>query len=115
MRVPGQSIGLSHRSTKEWFNTKAFSITPPYTFGNGGRDVVVGPGFWDFDFSMAKSWAIPRLGDKTNFQFKWDTYDLLNHPNYNPPDTGVGDSNFGVITSDQGTQRNMMFTGILRF
>lgn len=115
MRVQGQKVRLSHRTVQEWFNTKAFSVTPAYTFGNGGRDVVVGPRFWDFDFSAAKSWSLPRLGEKTNFQFKWDTYDLFNHPNYNPPDTSIGDTNFGKITSDQGTQRSMMFSGILRF
>jgi hypothetical protein len=114
MRVAGQSLRLSHRTIQKWFNTAAVTPTDAYTFGNEGRNTMVGPRFWDFDFSLAKTWAIP-LGEKTSFQFKWDNYNFFNHPRLNQPDLGINDTNFGVINSDDGNPRSMQFSGIIRF
>jgi hypothetical protein len=87
---------VSNPTINEWFNPAAFAAAAPYTYGNGGRDILFGPGFWDFDFALAKNF---RLGERANLQVRVDTYDLLNHPNFGLPNSSVGSASAGVITS----------------
>ena len=42
-------------TVQQWFNTSAFVDNQPLTFGNAGRNIVVGPGYRDFDFSVFKN------------------------------------------------------------
>jgi hypothetical protein len=42
------------------------------------------------------------------FQFRVDFFNLFNHTNYNAPDTGFGDANFGALNTSQDA-RQMQF------
>jgi hypothetical protein len=112
--VPGKSGKVPNPSVKEWFDTTAYVSPPPNTFGDAGRNSATGPHFWDTDLSVAKTWAIPRLGEKTSFQFKADSYDVFNHPNYGQPQAGLGNEGYGTISSSL-INRVMQFGGIIRF
>jgi Carboxypeptidase regulatory-like domain/TonB dependent receptor len=52
-----------------------------YTFGNMGRNIMRGPGFVNWDASVSKMW---NLGEKLKLQFRAETFNLLNHPNFSP-------------------------------
>ena len=54
-------------NANRWFNTSVFTPNPPLTFGNAGRNIVEGPGFHNFDFSVVKN---TRIGETVNLQFR---------------------------------------------
>ena len=86
------------KTAKQWFNTAAFSLPAVFTFGTARRNDVIGPSLVDLDTSLQKEWA---LRESTSLQFRFDVFNLLNHPNFNLPGRIFGTSNFGVITSAQ--------------
>jgi len=49
------------------------------TFGNMGRNILRGPGFNNFDFSVAKIW---KLYENLQLQFRVEFFNLFNHPNF---------------------------------
>jgi hypothetical protein len=79
-------------SVDQWFDTSAFAAANH--FGNLGRNVAIGPGFHNTDFSISKSGKLGDLG----VQFRVDIFDLFNHPNFGPPGNIVGSPTFGKIT-----------------
>jgi Carboxypeptidase regulatory-like domain len=94
---------LANPSVSEWFNTAAFVEPAPYTFGNSGRDVLLGPSYKDLDLSLSKSFPIRKLGEGGQFQIRADATDLLNNPNFaivnNASDVEIGALGVGVITT----------------
>jgi len=95
--VTGNPNDGPHTPTK-WFNTSTFTLPAPFTLGDSGRNMVTGPGLADVDLSLQKSWT---LRENEAIQFRWDTFNALNRPNFNLPGRIFGASNFGVITSAQ--------------
>lgn len=69
--LPG---GRPHATeVSEWFDTSAFvNVCPgtngPFSFGNAGRDIVIGPGEGESDFGLAK--VFPLHGESTRLQFR---------------------------------------------
>jgi hypothetical protein len=68
------------------------------TFGNAPRNSVIGPGLADLDTSLQKEGFVY---ESMRLQFRFDMFNLLNHPNLNLPGRIFGSSNFGVISSAQ--------------
>jgi hypothetical protein len=60
----GVSQSFSNPTTAEWFDTAAFTLQPLYTFGNAGRNTVIGPhGFyWDFSTHKGSNAALESSG-----------------------------------------------------
>jgi hypothetical protein len=91
------------QSSSAWFLTSAFVLPAPNTFGNAGRNIVIGPHLNDLDLSIQKEEA---LHDRLRLQFRFDAYNSLNNVNFNLPGRIFGAANFGVITS-AGDAREM--------
>jgi Carboxypeptidase regulatory-like domain len=87
----------------QWFDPSAFSSPANGTFGNcPSQGPTIGPGYFDADISMQKNFAIT---ESKKFQFRVDFLNVFNHPNFNAPDTGLGDSAFGVLTTTQDARQ----------
>ncbi len=72
--------------------------------GNTGRNEFRGPGIYNFDLSVGRSFAVPHLREGTRFTIRADAFNLLNHANLNNPDNLVGSPTFGLATyGRQGT------------
>ena len=99
-------MSLAHPTTEQWFNTGAFVLQPIYTFGNAGRNTVLGPAGFSFDFSTHKDF---RIREGHELQFRWEAFNVLNHPVWNFPNTSLSSSNFGRVTSTSGSMRQMQF------
>jgi len=87
---------LSNPTTDRWFNTDAFAFPAPGTFGNAGRNILDGPGYQNFNASLVKNTA---LTEGVNLQFRVETFNFFNHPNFNLPDNFLPSPTFGRITS----------------
>ena len=93
-----------------WFDMNAFAAVA--RFGNLGRNVVIGPGFDNVDFSVLKN---IELDEKIRLQFRAEAFDLLNHANFGQPGRVVGSATFGQIintrfpTGDSGSSRQLQF------
>ena len=51
----------------------------PGNFGNSGRDIFRGPGFREWDFSIAKIW---KFNERVKMQLRGEFFNVLNHPNF---------------------------------
>ena len=95
----GQSPELSsdQRSRTHWFNTAAFSIPAPGTFGNATRGNVHLPGVEQVDFVASKNF---RFRERFNLQFRSEFFNFFNHVNLGAPGLNVrSPGTFGLITS----------------
>jgi len=75
------------------------------------RDAYYGPGSWNFNSAIFKDFVIR---DRVRFQLRWEQYDVLNHPNWNGPNTSPTSSAFGKITGKSGN-RDMQIAGRFSF
>lgn len=91
-----------------------------FHFGNLGRNVLVGPGFSNVDFSVSKT---TKITERLSHELRVEMFDLFNHPNFSNPGTvaQVGSTTFGVIratrgpTGDAGSSRQIQFAMKLIF
>ena len=76
----------------------------PSVVGNSGRNAFVGPGLYNSDISVARSFQVPRLREGTLLTVRADFFNILNHANLNNPDNLYGSPTFGLATyGRQGT------------
>ncbi|MFN2532331.1 MAG: TonB-dependent receptor domain-containing protein [Pyrinomonadaceae bacterium] len=104
-------------TVSRWFDTTPF-VVPVGHFGSLGRNVVIGPGFNNVDFSIIKR---TKITERQIVEFRAEVFDLLNHANFGQPGRVVGSTNFGQITNtrfatgDSGSSRQMQFALKYRF
>jgi hypothetical protein len=104
-------------SPNKWFDTAPF-IVPVGRFGGLGRNVVIGPGFNNTDFSVIKR---TKLSENKLIEFRAEFFDLFNHANFGQPGRVVGSATFGQITNtrfatgDSGSSRQMQFALKFKF
>lgn len=89
----GSSAGP--RTSREWFNTAAFSDPADYSLGTCSRDIIVGPPAWDFDAALMKVFPVK---DRIKIQLRADAFNLFNHRSLKQPNATYGSSAFGAIT-----------------
>ncbi len=80
----------------QWFNTSAFALPALGTFGDLGRNVVIGPGQNIWDASLQKYF---NVRERLRFQFRAEFYNAPNHLSWWGVGTTLGNSNFGQIAS----------------
>jgi hypothetical protein len=82
------------QTSAAWFNTRAFVVPPPFTFGNAGRNIVEGPGFAVVDMALYKNISINA---NHGAQLRFEAFNVLNRTNFNNPDMAFGTPAFGRI------------------
>ena len=107
--VPGCAKG-GPRTTAEWFNTACFVSPAAYTFGNESRvDPTLrqaGVNAWDFAL-FKRTYFGPD--NKLNLEFRSEFFNIFNHPQFGPPNTGLGNGGFGQVTSTINSPRLIQF------
>jgi len=103
----GQSEALDDPTTNRWFNTNAFALQQIYHFGNAGRNTVIGPRGFTWDFSTHKDFRMPKEGQ--SLQFRAEVFNFLNHPVWGLPNASVTSTNYGRITSTTNSMRQVQF------
>jgi hypothetical protein len=106
-----------------YIKLQCFAPAPPVSFngtnwlrgGNAGRNSIIGPGLKTFDFSLFKNNYIPKISEVFNVQFRFEAFNVFNHPNFSPPtdnefifdQTGAPVDGAGEINLTTTTSRQM--------
>jgi hypothetical protein len=94
------------KTVHQWFQTSCYAAPPIYTFGNAGRNVMIAPGYWSWDFGVHKDF---RITEKTGLTLRGEFFNMLNKPNFAYPSTSIGSAAAGTITSIMGNARQIQF------
>ena len=86
-----------------WLNPTAFSQSSPLTFGNVSRTISMrSPGQVNWDASLFKT---VTFLERYKVQFRLEALNAMNTPLFRSPETRVGNSSFGKITSQANFPR----------
>ena len=105
-RLCNGNLSGSKRTIGEWFDKSCFASPPAYAFGNTGRNILIGPGLETLDFSVDKDFHI-REG--LGMQFRVESFNLLNHPNFGIPGTSIGSPSAATVTNVITNARELQF------
>ena len=89
----------SQRTVARWFNIDAFqpAFNPPQqAFGTAGVGIMRGPGYVNFDFTLAKNF---NVSERRYFQFRTELFNAFNRANFGPPNIARDSGGFGQILS----------------
>jgi hypothetical protein len=96
-RISNGNLPTSQRSLSRWFDTSAFVVPTPGTFGNSGVNILQGPGEIAQNVSLSKRFM---LKERLHLDFMCMVSNLFNHPNFLVPGSNISASGqAGVITS----------------
>ena len=114
MNATGQPTSLPRGSQdpQRFFNTNAYFLQPFGSYGNSGRNTLIGPGVISWDFSTIKLFPIT---ERRNLEFRFEAFNLPNHPNWGLPNANFSSSSFGKITSTATNMRELQFSLKLNF
>ncbi len=78
---------IGQQTAAQYFNTSAFTLQDPGTFGNSARNNVRGPGVNNVDLSLFKDFALPHIkglggSESSRLQFRAEFFNALNHTQF---------------------------------
>ncbi|HEX2661614.1 MAG TPA: hypothetical protein VHM93_02185 [Candidatus Acidoferrum sp.] len=112
-KLTGQPIlGPGTHTGAEWFNPLAFGVPPAFTFGDVGRNTVIGPGTQTLDLALAREF---NLVERVKFQFRAEFFNALNKVNLGTPDRFVNTPQFGTITEAATPGRQIQLSARMSF
>ncbi len=111
---PIYTSGAISSRLNDYFNINAFQTPAPFTYGNTGRllPYLRGPGAVQLDVSLFKE--IP-IHERLHMQFRAEVFNVLNHPQFDNPNTVIGSPQAGVISNQVNSPRDMQLALKLLF
>ena len=112
--VSGQSLNVKQGPRAQWlnkyFNTAAFAANAVGTFGDSGKNLMRAPHTTYGDAGIAKNW---QIAERYGIQFRWEFFNVFNHPSFGSPGTNPTWGNFGQI-SGTGSEPPRVMQGALK-
>jgi hypothetical protein len=102
--------GVANRTAKQWFNPAAFAAPAPYTFGDSRRNVLRADGLVQLDATLKKNFTLETGKD---MEFRFEGFNVVNHPTFNAPNATIGSSSAGIVTSTLNANR--IFQAAVKF
>ncbi len=115
-------------NTAQWFDPTSFAqpngctgyatatptaVTCPIingtTVGNLGRNPFTGPGYFQNNLSIFKTFAL--IGEARTLDVRMDVFQLTNSPQFSNPSTSITSSTFGRVTGTTGSGSGVNGTG----
>lgn len=85
-----------------YFDIAQFTRPDPFSFGNLGRRINDVRGFPFRTLELAAQWQM-RLAERYSLQFRAEAFNTLNSPDFSDPNTSLGSTAFGSVTSLKNT------------
>ena len=100
----------TNRTLKQWFNTTEYSLNLPGTYGNAGRNSLLGPGGYEADLAAFRDFPF-QLWDKSQlFEVRVEAFNALNHPEFSNPTSTSTSAQFGEILGTANNARIMQIS-----
>jgi len=93
----------------EWVNNSCFILPAQGTFGDAGRNILLGPSFFDSTLSLLKEFHVT---ESKYFQFRAEFFNAFNHPDFTgisgltvgaPPEVSPGTPQTGTVDTSQAS------------
>ena len=79
-----------------WFSKSSFTTTATNVQGNTGRNIYSGPDLFTLNTNLSRTIAIR---ERLQMQIRFECFNVTNTPAFAVPNSQVGSTNFGYITS----------------
>jgi TonB dependent receptor len=115
---PGFLAGTPVGNADNWYDPCSFSLPEAGTYGNLGRNTIIGPGTQDVDIALER---VFNVGERVKATFRAEAFNILNHANFGLPNTlplganGVASPSAGVITYTTTSSRQLQFAIRINF
>lgn len=106
-RLADGNLPRDERTVQRWFDTSAFAAATPFNIGDAGRNILVGPGYFNTDFGLFKRFLLPQLAGGSEIQLRLEAFNVFNQPHYQQPDATVDLPRGGRILGIVGTMREL--------
>jgi len=84
-----------------WFNKAAFIAPSAGTFGSQPRNALRNPGSWEANLSIHRNFPV---AERQRMEFRWEAFNVFNHPNLGSPNNNPTAGSFGLVTSKDGNR-----------
>jgi hypothetical protein len=115
---PGCSAGVNPGNPTHYIRTQCFAVPEPATLlGNGGRNILSGPGLVNLDLSLVRNVSMQSLSETLRAQFRVEIFNAFNRANFLPPldnlklfdATGQAISSAGLLDATATSSRQIQF------
>jgi hypothetical protein len=90
------NLPVDQRTITHWFNVAAYSSPAPYTWGTAGNGIIVGPGYFNLDLGIHRTFPIR---ERVKLTFRAEMFNTLNRANFQNPNATIGSPSAGVISA----------------
>jgi hypothetical protein len=99
--------GSRDEKIRQWFDKSQFSTTPAFRFGNAPRVMpnLRGDGVKNFDLSLFKNNYFNE--GKWNAQLRVELFNAFNRTQFDNPNTQVDSGNFGIVSGQANSPRQI--------
>jgi outer membrane receptor protein involved in Fe transport len=106
-------LGDSTAASK-YFNTSCFTAPPIFTFGNESRtdNQLRAPGIANYDLALFKDTTIT---ERVKLQLRVESFNLFNRVQFGAPNTSIGNTLAGQITTQVNDPRLLQLAGRISF
>jgi len=81
-RGPGDAVT---GNPAQWFDPTAFVLPEPGTYGNVGRNELIGPDLKTVDLAISRQFAVRPARPGSRLEFRLEVFNLFNRTNFGPP------------------------------
>ena len=81
-RGPGDAVT---GDPARWFDPTAFVLPAPGTYGNVGRNELIGPDLRTVDLAVSRQFSVRRAGSRSRLELRLEVFNLFNRANFGPP------------------------------
>ena len=110
--IAGCQLYPDVQTLDHWFNPSCYALQPIGTYGNAGRDSLLGPNLWGVDAALLKDTKVTRISDQFTVQFRAEFFNILNHPTFQNPNSTIFagtafNASAGLITATNSQPRQI--------
>jgi len=111
-RIGDGNLSSSRQAPLHWFDTTAFAVPAPFTFGSSGRNILRGRGQRNIDVGLARSISIR---ERVGLEFRAEAFNLFNTSQFGLPNATLGVATTAVISTVVNPQRELQLALRLAF